>query len=461
MKRAASLTEIKHVLRPNALVTPEELAALFVETSDARDPQASQRAALFDHLDTDANVKMLVYGLRGTGKSTELNRFAQEYASRYTVFRLSLMDEKVLGQVTAESLLVLISERLLAGMHDIGLPFPDSALQHVYGWFSEAFQYREQDVESSLRVGGGADTSDSWWGKLVGLRAFLTADIRTGSHVLNKTITKENRRISELAHQCDLLVKDARTLLQSTRKKELLLLIDDMDKISLAEADSVLIENPALLGNLSCKAVYTAPMSLRCSPRATEMELHFRPVVFPMIKVTERDGTACVTGRAVIREILERRLEVDRLLEPEALDLAVEKTGGVLRHLFDVLIDAAFAAREAARREVRDAAPISRRAASRAAPITPRNVRWGLDQLKNNLLSRIGTAGLPAAYRRVETEQLVTRLRELAGKCERAVSDEVNQLLMNAHALIEYNGEGWCRLHPLVEEHYGASLAAR
>ncbi len=450
MKRAASLTEIKQVLRPNPLATPEELGALFVETSDARDPQASQRAALFDHLDTDANVKMLVYGLRGTGKSTELNRFAQEYASRYTVVRLSLMDEKVLGQVTAESLLVLIAEKLLTGMHDMGLPFPDSALKHVYSWFSEVFEYREQDIESALRAGAGADTADSWWGKLVGLRAFLTADIRAGSRVLNKTITKENRRISELAHQCDLLVKDARTLLQSKRKTELLLVIDDMDKISLAEADAVLIENPALLGNLSCKAVYTAPMSLRCSPRATEMELHFRPVVFPMIKVTERDGTACGAGRAVIRQILERRLEVDLLLAPEALDLAVDKTGGVLRHLFDVLIDAAFAAREAARREARN-----------AARITPKNVRWGLDQLKNNLLSRIGTAGLPAAYRRVETEQLVTRLRELAGKCERAVSDEVNQLLMNAHALIEYNGEGWCRLHPLVEEHYGASLAAR
>lgn len=450
MQRAIGLTEIKRVLSPHPLASPEELATLFVETADARDPRASRRAALFDRLDTDANVKVLAFALRGSGKSTELNRFAQEHADRYTVFRLSVRDASLLGQVRIEALLVLAVETLLAGMQANDLPLPDDALQHVYAWFSEAFEYREKDVDSSLHVGAGVDSAASWWGKLVGLRAFLTADIKTGSRVLNKTITRENRRLSELVQQCDLLVKEARTLLWAKRRSELLLVIDDLDKCNLEEADAVFIENPAPLGALSCKAVYTAPMSLRCSPRATELELHFQHVVFPMIKVTERDGVACTPGRSVIREILERRLDVERLVVPEALDLAVDKTGGVLRHLFDVLIDAAFVARQAAERHKRTVARIS-----------SEDVRWGLDQLKDQLLKRIGTAGLPAAYRQVETQDLVARIVGLAGKCERVASDEVNLLLMNAHALIEYNGEGWCRLHPLVEEHYGKSLAVR
>jgi hypothetical protein len=441
MKRAISLAEIKRSLDPKPLVS-EELAEFFIETSDARDPYVSRRDEIHEHLTAGPHAKVLVAGHAGSGKSTELVKFQSEHADDYLYVRFSMIVDGEPGNASIEVLLVLIVEAVLKAAAEHQVELSEKTLESIYGWFDEAFQIKEKDLRYLGGIGAGIDMGDSFWGKLLGITAFLKADIRAGSSVLSKTITRESRRLSQLASQCGLLIKEARLGIEPSRGRELLLVIEDLDKATVGEADALFIDNPAPLGELPCKAVFTAPIYLFCNPRAVILESHFDVVTLPMIKAIDRTGERVEEGWQVIKEILARRLDLESLVETEALELAIEKTGGVLRHLFLALQHAATSAGQALKRGKRE-----------EARVTAGDVRYGLNRLKSDLLRRIGVMGLPPEFEGITTEQLYERLHELAGKPRRVASDKINLLLLQAHALIEYNGEQWHRVHPLVAEH--------
>ena len=89
-----------------------------------------------------------------------------------------------------------------------------------------------------------------------------------------------------------------------------------------------------------------------------------------------------------------------------------------------------------------------------AESIEQARVRYGLNRVKTTLVTRLSTLGLPDEFKEVTVKDLNQRIKKLVGQSHRVPPDLVNLLLIQAHALIEYNGEGWHRLHPLVEEEF-------
>lgn len=159
-----------------------------------------------------------------------------------------------------------------------------------------------------------------------------------------------------------------------------------------------------------------------------------------MPKVFEFSGEPCEKGRAVIREIIFRRMQED-LIEEEALTLLIEKTGGVLRDVFEVLVVAAEAAESMYERE-RQAQPL----------ITAQNVRYGLNRRKSEYGRLISNVNLPPEWN-LDNHTLYQRLKELAEAPKRVLpTDHCAMVLLQTRAVIEYNGEQWFAVHPLVEE---------
>lgn len=441
MQRAHSIADIKKVLSPQPL-RPEELDEFFVETASARDPVLSRRKELAELLSGPRNHKVLVYGHSGSGKSTELIKFSQEHAEQYRAIHLSVAEQQIQHDVQIETLLVLVAEATLRTLQEVGADtkLGDERLRQVHAWFAEALDYSEDELEAQSQLAAGFDSSKTWLAKLWGVVAIARTDIRAGAKRLHKVIEKKQHRLSELVRATDELLKEAKVAIYDHEQRELLLIIEDLDKASIGDARRLFIENPSPLVSLTCKAIYTAPLFLFFSAEAAVLSGHFTTLSVPMLKTIEPDGRASEAGRRLIRDILARRIDLDALIEPMALDLAIDKTGGVLRHLFNVLIKASLVA-------------------SNATPphpqITTGDVRYGLNRLKSDLLQRLSPLGLPDAFGQITVEQLNDRLRELSepGLRKRADVDPINLVLLQAHALIEYNGEGWHCVHPLVEEH--------
>ncbi len=441
MPPAVTLKEVKKALDPRPL-RADELEDLFVETSPARDPVINRRREIVDRLEEKGTVKILLAGHPGSGKSTELVKLRSEIDDRFTVAQLSVIEDGDPGNNTVEVVLVLIVEAVLKALAELGVEIPEKRIRPIELWFAETFEVDESKLDFSGSLGGGIDAKRSVWAKMLGLTAVLKADIRAGSARLRKTVREKEHRLGELAKRCRDLVQDAQLELRA-RGRELLLIVEDLDKAQIDEATDLFIKNPIPLAGLPAKAIFWAPILLFSNSRMGIVERYFEVEEFPVIKIESRTKERSEAGWQIIERILAKRIDLESgLIAHDAVELAIEKTGGLLRHLFQALYYAATAADQALRFGGRDVARITRE-----------DVRYGLNRVRSSLVRRIGTAGLPQEYREIAPGDLYRRLNQLCGKAECVASDKVNLLLLQAHALVEYNGEQWHRVHPLVEEH--------
>lgn len=452
IRYATTMKGIKQALYPNPLEM-DELPDFFEETTAARDPHLSRRYVMAQDLESDDNVKVLLFGHTGCGKSTELTKLQEEQEKRFCFINLNVQKEVQPSQVSIENLLVLIVEAVVRQSKErLGLELNEHTLKNIYEWFREAFDIKEDDLRYGLETGADASTKNTVWGRFLGLGAYLRADIKAGSHSIHRTITRENRRLTELSHQCNLLIKEG-CIGAKKKDRQLVLIVENLDKTPIAVAEEIFIHNPAPLADLACKCIFTAPIWLLCNPRSTTLDAPFRRTTLPMIKVTDIKGNPCTEGRDVIKAMLRRRMDVASLVDGaedgEAIELAIVKTGGVLRHLFDVLVTAAATTDYAVMQGRRE-----------DAVILKEDVRYGLDQLKSELVRRLGVVGLPEEYQKakISTQDMLNHLRKLVKHPRRLDSDLVNLLLLEAHAVIEYNGEGWHAAHPLIAEYISEAL---
>src|SRR5258708_32636430 len=82
MERAETLRGVKFSCDPRPLDI-DELPKFFVETAKPRDPQSNRRIEIEELPDSpEENVKIVLAGHSGTGKSTELAKFCSEH-TRY------------------------------------------------------------------------------------------------------------------------------------------------------------------------------------------------------------------------------------------------------------------------------------------------------------------------------------------------------------------------------------------
>jgi hypothetical protein len=435
--KATTLDELRKVCRPRPL-TGREMDAFFVETDKARNPHQRTRELLAKDLNEQEDVRILFYGHRGCGKSTELNKLLEEVGNRFMAVRFSVEEHMSMTAAYAEDLLLLVCERILQQARTEGMAVTDKALESVYGYFAETERTvaRERGVAASIEVGAKAETP-TVLASLLGLLAQFKGEIHYNAHSTETTVARLRKRPSDLVAQTNAVIEAVRHGL--TDKRRLLVVVEDLDKLDLARARPMFVENVSLLAGVRTNIIYTVPVFLFHSPDAGQFLPHFDRVYgLPMIKVRQPGRADRTEGFDVVRQIVLERIEAS-LIEDEALNLLVENTGGVLRHVFQVLDVAA---------TMTDIAP----------PLKAEHVEYGLQQLAKEFWSQISlphdATQIPDCPKSVE--DLYERLAECAknqnvGKPSPCKSDATNQILLRSCALVEYNGEGWLGVHPIVQ----------
>jgi hypothetical protein len=220
-------------------------------------------------------------------------------------------------------------------------------------------------------------------------------------------------------------------------ERRLLIIVEDLDKLSIADARRVFIENSNLLTGLQANLIYTIPIFTFYSPDASALTAVFdHDFSLPMIKVFEPNWDRA-NGFDIVKDIVHRRV-AKSAIDEDALDLLIIKTAGVLRHVFEVLQTA------------------SSMTTLRAPPIQKKHIEYGLGRLKGNMGLQIALPQ-PAIAGVDKVEQLYDKLVEYAklratGKKCPSTSDARVQVLLQSCALVEYNGARWLGVHPLVLE---------
>lgn len=173
------------------------------------------------------------------------------------------------------------------------------------------------------------------------------------------------------------------------------------------------------------------PQALRIAPQLRE---HYDNVqLIPCVRVSgpPPERQIDLGGHAILREVLAKRLDVDALFAPEAVDVLITASGGHLRLLFRLAAEAVKAAVFALDREGPTAVPIGRDAVGSA-------------------IAEHGVLRRDAARPFAETLVAIARFGDLRGSDTAAV-DRMTTALALDQVLPYRNGDVWYDVHPMLQ----------
>ena len=385
---------------------------------------------------SDVHVAQLFTGHRGSGKSTELLRLqARLEEAGYVALYFEADDDLDLNDLEYADLLLSIARRVTSDLKPKGIDLSEDLLQNVANWFSETLYTEEQrreidrELAAEAKLGLGLPETMPLVARLL---AHVTGQIKTGRAIKTEIRRRLDPQISQLIGNLNLLLDAAHARIRRQGKQGLVLLIDNLDRIVFRDLGdgrtthhALYVEHGEQLRALHCHVVYTVPISVMYSEKATAVTAIFPDYqVLPMLKVRNRDGSDYPPGLEYLRDILASRMDLDLLFTPDAVDFLCRASGG---HPRDLMILVRYACTYAPR----DVWP---------RPITPD-------------VARRAEARLVAEYSRMIPEDhfpLLARVHLL----KTVQNDEAHQLMLYNLSVLEYVNDAppWHDVHPAVTQ---------
>jgi hypothetical protein len=371
----------------------------------------------------------LYAGHRGAGKSTELLRL-QEYLQNQGCFVVYFAaDDQDINPEDTEytDILLACTRHLLESLRNANSkPLRD--------WMRD----RWEDVKDLALTEVSFETLSLE--SQIAQFAKLTANVRTVPSLRQKIRDKINPHTTTLIDALNEFIVDAKKKLPD-KSSQLAVIADNLDRIvpfsqdgKRSNLDEIFLDRTEQLKALDCHVIYTIPISMVYSNRATELINNYNdPQVLPMIMVQNPDGSTNEAGLAKIKELIEKRvkqvnpnqsLETGLFDSRETLERLCLMSGGHVRNLLLMMQEA-----------------ITR---TEDLPITAKAAQRAITQARD-------------VYRRTPEEgewQILAKVSQT----QRILNDEQHRNLLFSRCILEYryyDEEGemqpWYDVHPLIK----------
>jgi len=420
MERAVELRNVVRVTKLESL-KGDDFDKFFVETDDARGQNSAMFLSDFFLANIDEPKKVLFMGHRGSGKSTELYRFGKYIENEYKVVNFSIKEEADIRDLEYADMIFVILRKLYHEAVKDEIPLDEYVLDNLDHYWNdekliENLKINKANIETDGNIKGGV------W-NFISLH--ISGVLSTGSE--SKTVVRDHikPRLSQLITGANDFIRNI-TLEYRKKGKAVILIIEDLDKLDLAVAEELFLKRTNILTSFHLHTIYTFPIFLHYTPSFNEIESAFDHYeMLSMMKVTERDGrTPYVQGRKIIREIINKRADLS-LFDKDALEFIIGKSGGSLRHLFEMIQNA-----------VLDTRVRNRNALS----LDIKGAENAYQKLRNYF------------ERTIASEHLDILKEVYNSPDKKPMQNPKLKEMLNCMAVIEYNGVRWCNLHPAVED---------
>ena len=369
-----------------------------------------------------ANGKVIFTGHRGCGKSTLLNELAglMRQQDHFVVF-FSIADMVEMSDVNHVNILYSIALQLLSKATKLQVTIPATTKKTLLTWFTETKSktYTDQ-LKQELSLG-------------VNLFDLLTGKLQKEDTFREEIKVTYERRVSELSKMIDRIAG----AIQAATKKEVLVIIDDLDKLDLSLVNAIYQDNINALFSPNIRIVYTIPISVvRDTKLLTTLESFCKVILLSVLKFYPREQ-AHVPGAAPIEEnmeiflaVLKRRID-DSLITPEVRRQIVLSSGGILRELI------------------------------RLGQECCRECMLLLDMEPERTTVKIDDEDMQRAARNLRIEFARSLGQKLTAiltqtyenfKPEDAGSEDFLELLHGLYVLVYVNDKLWYDLHPLIQD---------
>lgn len=273
---------------------------------------------------SEPNGKLIFTGHRGCGKSTLLNELAgiMRQQQHFVVF-FSIADMVEMSDVNHVNILYAIALKLLSSATKLQVPIPETTKTKLLNWFTETkTQTYTDQLKQELSVG-------------VDIYQWLTAKLQKEDTFREEIKLTYEKRVSELSDTIDRIA----AAIQAATRKEVLVIIDDLDKLDLSVVEAIYRDNINALFSPNIRIVFTIPIAVVREPRllATlesfcRINLLSVPKFFTQEQAHHPDGKAVQANVEILAHILDKRIDAE-LITPEVKQQLVLLSGGVLREL--------------------------------------------------------------------------------------------------------------------------------
>jgi hypothetical protein len=409
----------------------------YVDCSPARGGEDVVRGLSLRIENSNQPLAQLISGHRGCGKSTELLRLVKDLEEKNFFVVYFAADEDIdVGDLVYTDLLMAVIKRLERTLAEEGIEIDPRLAKGVAMWFAEiVYGWKKEDevvgtLQTEFELGVKSPAPLPILAKML---ARITGQIKTGQNVRKEVRLNLDPQVYQFIDRINEFIQAALPEIKNRGFRDLVLVIDNLDRIVFrvlddktgrTTHDALFLEHAEQLKSLDIHVVYTVPISMFYSPKATQLTGSFPNYsMLPMIKVKEVDGSTFDEGINRLCEVANRRLDVDSIYKKGVIEFLAAKSGGMLRD-FIRLLGYTIELAQAKGAEI----PIEQKLAEQA-----------FRRLVNE-------------YGRMVPDEHFELLARVARR-KRAPNDDKHQAMLYNLSVLEYmNGDRWCDVHPAVRE---------
>ncbi len=391
--------------------------------------------------------KAVLMGHAGAGKSTELTRLTREpeVLKGFRVIRFGLATNLDPGNFQPFDVLLLMIHELVkqtsqpteaggAGR------FPSKeGLTKLEEWFVQTKVTSLVESSGSITASTGAGLDEaSMWTKFLGVFGKLAGEMKLSGSRTTETVSRSLSRLDDLTQATNQILDECNELLRQASGHEWLFIGEEFDKPEVAPraTEDFFIKYSNVLRDLRAHFIFTLPVSIGYSDRQDRLPIQPELILcLPDIMVFNRDRSPHHGGRMAIKELLDARIH-PTLFGTGVQEYLITAAGGNLRDLFGIVLTAADRAEEQG-----------------SNTIQMEHARFAIRDLRTRYERKLGESlyELQAGSQQPPYEEKARCLVNLYdGKAEAQIPSPALYSLLRARAVLEFNGERWFGVHPLV-----------
>ena len=365
----------------------------------------------------------LVYAShRGAGKTTELFRLTEHLAGRYVPLYIEASVEMDPHAIEIEDVLLILARLTEERMRHRGTPIEPDLLQRVESWFFEVIDTTSWGKDWTVDLASGLKL-ETGLPLIAKLLASITSLIKFESKHREEVKAVFKKFPGTLLDSVNQLL-DATSTILAKEGKELLVVLDNLDRYEPAVMDRLLVGNGDRIRSLRCAMILTPPISLIYRPHSEPLNNYFPCEVMNTVRLRRPDQPYDAfdgDGREVLLSALARRINLPKLMPDDRVrDRLVMASGGGIRELLSLVSDASFYAEE-------------------SGSFCLADVENVIQERKVLMRDSINSGGL------AETLAQIAHSKQI-------FDDDKCRRVLYLRYVFKYNGKGWYDIHPLIAE---------
>ncbi len=348
-KKAFKLAEINQAVNFDEPIGPDH--SFFTDFSHVRGDFEEQ--VVYANLNVDIDEDRLTFnpeingqnkvtfflgGMRGSGKTSELQKYAKKLAHPDCFFCVvcNIDEELDLNNLEYMDILVFQLEKLTDAMRKQNIRIDSGAMKSLEKWFAETVKEVNRSITGEAGIEIGGETKAGFW-NILNIFGSLKAGMK-GSHERATSVrTTLKNRFDDFASQFNLYVEEANAAIRQKKLgQEILFIVDGLEKTMTSDTRrKIILDETNRIRQIEAYTLFTLPIELMKERQL--LQHYFFVETFPFVKIVEKNGRKRPAAIETFKEFVFKRLDKSLFENETLVEEAICYSGGSPRELLKIL----------------------------------------------------------------------------------------------------------------------------